>query len=148
MKLNHCFLLKLSNLPNYRLMEIWKLMYKCHKVQNHISRQLNHLTDSLSMDLITESHRQATAQLETEVSFWYHSFCNLIKSQQEYVRTLCRWIQLTSCLADDHRQSRCSSAVCRLCEEWQLGFEKLPDKVNLPYDPHIRDISHKQYAIV
>ncbi|XVF45969.1 hypothetical protein PTKIN_Ptkin02bG0250400 [Pterospermum kingtungense] len=111
------------------LMEMWKMMYKSHKVQNHISRQLNHLTESLSMDLITEFHHQATAQLETEVSFWYHSFCKLIISQQEYVRTLYRWIQLTGCLANDHQQSRYSSAVCRLCEEWQLGFDKLHDKV-------------------
>ncbi|XWS62382.1 hypothetical protein CRYUN_Cryun06bG0006200 [Craigia yunnanensis] len=74
------------------LMEMWKMMYKSHQVQNHISQQLNHLTDNLSMDLTTESHRQATAQLETE-------------------------------------RNRCSSAVRRLCEEWQLGFEKLPDKV-------------------
>ncbi|XWS67437.1 hypothetical protein CRYUN_Cryun04dG0006500 [Craigia yunnanensis] len=111
------------------LMEMWKMMYKSHQVQNHIAQQLNHLTDNLSMDLTTESHRQATAQLETEVSFWYHSFCKLINSQQEYVRTLCRWIQLTDCLVDNHQQNGCSSAVRRLCEEWQLGFEKLPDEV-------------------
>ena len=132
MKLNHCFLLKLSDLPNDRLMEMWKMMYKSHQVQNHIAQQLNHLTDNLSMDLTTEFHRQATAQLETEVSFWYHSFCKLIKSQQEYVRALCRWIQLIDCLVDNHQQNCCSSAVRRLCEEWQLGFEKLCDKVNFP----------------
>ncbi|XVF00522.1 hypothetical protein REPUB_Repub04eG0008300 [Reevesia pubescens] len=111
------------------LMEMWKMMYKAHQIQNHISQQLNHLSDNLSMDLTTELHRQATTQLETEISFWYHSFCKLIKSQQEYVRTLCRWIQLTDCIVDNHQHNRCSSAVRRLCEEWQLGFEKLPDKV-------------------
>ncbi|XWS40440.1 hypothetical protein CRYUN_Cryun18bG0140400 [Craigia yunnanensis] len=111
------------------LMKMWKMMYKSHQVQSHISQQLNHLSDKLSMDLTTESHRQASAQLETEVSFWYHSFCKLVKSQQEYVGTLCRWIQLTDCLVDNHQQSRCSPAVRRLCEEWQLGFEKLHDKV-------------------
>ncbi|XVE48509.1 hypothetical protein DITRI_Ditri01bG0007500 [Diplodiscus trichospermus] len=111
------------------LMEMWTMMYKSHQVQNHISQQLNHLSDNLSMDLTTESHHRATAQLETEVSFWYCSFCKLIKSQQDYVRTLCRWIQLTDRLADNHHQNRCSSAVRRLCEEWQLGFEKLPDKL-------------------
>ncbi|MFQ6621974.1 hypothetical protein Gotur_002866 [Gossypium turneri] len=111
------------------LMEMWKMMYKSHQFQNHISKQLNHLTDNLSMDLTTESRLQATAQLETEVSFWYYSFCRLIKSQQEYLRTLCQWIQLTDCLVSNQQQSRCSSAVRRLCEEWHLGFEKLPDKV-------------------
>ncbi|KAK8522407.1 hypothetical protein V6N13_115376 [Hibiscus sabdariffa] len=111
------------------LMEMWKMMYKSHRFQNHISQQLNHLTDNISMDLTTESRRQATAQLQAEVSFWYYSFCKLVKSQQEYVRTLCRWIHLTDCLVSDQRQSRCGSAVRRLSEEWQRGFEKLPDKV-------------------
>ncbi|KAG4214563.1 Benzoyl-CoA reductase subunit C [Gossypium arboreum] len=111
------------------LMGMWKMMYKSHQFQNHISKQLNHLTDHLSMDLTTESRLQATAQLETEVSFWYYSFCRLIKSQQEYLRTLCQWIQLTDCLVSNQQQSHCSSAVRRLCEEWHLGFEKLPDKV-------------------
>ncbi|XVE67517.1 hypothetical protein DITRI_Ditri08aG0167300 [Diplodiscus trichospermus] len=112
------------------LMKMWKMMYKSHQVQNHISQQLNHLTDNLSMDLTSESHRQATAQLETAVSFWYHGLCKLIISQQEYVTTLCRWIKLTDCLVDEHQFNRCcSSAVRRLCEEWQLGCEKLPDKV-------------------
>ncbi|OMO75098.1 hypothetical protein CCACVL1_16346 [Corchorus capsularis] len=111
------------------LMEMWKKMYKSHQVQNHISQQLNHLSDNLSMDLTTVSHRHATAQLETEVSFWFHSFCQLVKSQQDYVRTLCRWIQLTDCLVDDQQQNRCSSAARKLCEEWQRGFDKLPDKL-------------------
>ncbi|OMO92323.1 hypothetical protein COLO4_17677 [Corchorus olitorius] len=111
------------------LMEMWKKMYKSHQVQNHISQQLNHLSDDLSMDLTTVSHRHATAQLETEVSFWFHSFCQLVKSQQDYVRTLCRWIQLTDCLVDDQQQNRCSSAARKLCEEWQRGFDKLPDKL-------------------
>ncbi|MBA0586882.1 protein ALTERED PHOSPHATE STARVATION RESPONSE 1 [Gossypium raimondii] len=109
------------------LMEMWKMMYKCHRVQNLISQQLNHVTD-ISIDLTTDSHRQATDQLETEVSFWYYSFCKLMKSQQEYVRTLCKWIQLTDCLVDDNHQSRHASAVRKLCGEWQCGFEKLPDK--------------------
>lgn len=108
---------------------MWKMMYKCHRVQHLISQQLNHVTD-ISIDLTTDSHRQATDQLETEVSFWYYSFCRLIKSQQEYLRTLCQWIQLTDCLVSNQQQSHCSSAVRRLCEEWHLGFEKLPDKVN------------------
>ncbi|XP_039015013.1 protein ALTERED PHOSPHATE STARVATION RESPONSE 1-like [Hibiscus syriacus] len=81
------------------------------------------------MDLTTESRRQAAAQLQNEVSFWYYSFCKLVKSQQEYARTLCRWIQLTDCLVTDKRQSRCASAVRTLSEKWQRGLEKLPDKV-------------------
>ncbi|KAF2317863.1 hypothetical protein GH714_041182 [Hevea brasiliensis] len=113
------------------LKNMWRTMYECHQVQNHISLQLNHLTDSQGIDLTTNYHRQATtqAQLETEVTSWYLSFCKLVKSQQEYVRTLCRWIKLTDCLVDGNQHSSCSSAVRSLCEEWQLVFDRLPDKI-------------------
>ncbi|KAG8652163.1 protein ALTERED PHOSPHATE STARVATION RESPONSE 1 [Manihot esculenta] len=111
------------------LKNTWRTMYECHQVQNHISLQLNHLTDSEGLDLTTDYHRQATTQLETEVTSWYLSFCKLIKSQQEYVSTLCKWIKLTDCLVDDNQHSSCSSAVRSLCEEWQLVFDRLPDKI-------------------
>ncbi|EEF35770.1 protein ALTERED PHOSPHATE STARVATION RESPONSE 1 [Ricinus communis] len=111
------------------LKSMWRTMYECHQVQNHISQQLNHLTDNQSVDLTTDYHRQATAQLVTEVTSWHSSFCKLMKSQKEYVRTLCRWIQLTNCLVDDNQQSSCSSAVRSLCEQWQLIFDRLPDKI-------------------
>ncbi|KAA8519398.1 hypothetical protein F0562_013654 [Nyssa sinensis] len=111
------------------LMHMWRTMYECHQVQNHISQQVNHLTNQQSMDPTTNYHRQAAAQLKTEVSSWYKSFCELMKSQQEYVRALSGWIQLTNCLVDDCQRSRSSSAVHTLCEEWQLALDRLPDKV-------------------
>ncbi|GAV76404.1 DUF632 domain-containing protein/DUF630 domain-containing protein [Cephalotus follicularis] len=111
------------------LMHMWQAMYACHQVQNHISQQLNHISDTQSMDLTTEYRHQATAQLETEVTCWYSYFCKLVKSQREYVRTLCRWIHLTDSLVDNHQQSHCLSAIRRLCEEWQIVFDRLPDKV-------------------
>ncbi|XP_010275926.1 PREDICTED: uncharacterized protein LOC104610825 isoform X2 [Nelumbo nucifera] len=49
------------------LMHMWRTMCECHQVQNHIAQQVNHLTDHSSMEPTTEYHRQATAQLETEV---------------------------------------------------------------------------------
>ncbi|XP_057971351.1 protein ALTERED PHOSPHATE STARVATION RESPONSE 1 isoform X2 [Malania oleifera] len=111
------------------MMHMWRRMYECHHVQNHISLQLNNLSNHQNMDPTTEYHRQATAQLETEVSFWHNSFCKLIKSQQQYINALCRWAQLTKCLADDHQRNCCSSAVCTLCEEWQVALDRLPHKV-------------------
>ncbi|XP_065882200.1 protein ALTERED PHOSPHATE STARVATION RESPONSE 1 [Euphorbia lathyris] len=111
------------------LKSMWRTMYECHQVQNHISQQLNHLMDDQSADFTSDYHRQATAQLENEVTSWYLSFCKLMESQNEYVRTLCRWIQRTNCLVDDNQQNNCSSAVRSLCEQWQLAFDKLPDKI-------------------
>ncbi|KAJ9140853.1 hypothetical protein P3X46_031448 [Hevea brasiliensis] len=111
------------------LKKMWRTMYECHQFQNDISLQLNHLTDSQGVDLTTDYHHQATSQLETEVTSWYLSFCKLVKYQQGYVRTLCRWIKLTDCLVDDNQHSRSLSAVRSLCEEWQLLVDRLPDKI-------------------
>ncbi|CAI0545477.1 unnamed protein product [Linum tenue] len=112
------------------LKSMWRTMYACHQVQNHISQQMNHLNDNQGVESATEFHRQATAQLEAEIISWYHSFCRLVRSQEEYVTTLCRWVQLTSCLVDDQQPpSAQSPAVHKLCEEWKLGFDKMPDKV-------------------
>lgn len=110
------------------ILHIWRTMHECHRVQNYVSQQLNNLTDIQKIDLSTTYHRQAAIQLESEVSCWNNSFSEAIKSQQDYVRTLCRWIQLTDNLVDDHRQSLYSSAVRHLCEQWQLALDKSPNK--------------------
>ncbi|CAN1145716.1 Protein ALTERED PHOSPHATE STARVATION RESPONSE 1, partial [Linum perenne] len=114
------------------LKNTWRTMYECHQLQYHISQQLNHLTDNQGLESsTTDFHLKATAQLEAEITSWYKGFCKLVKSQQEYVTTLVRWIQLTSCLVDNGQQpsGRSPSAVHKLCEEWLLSFDKLPDKV-------------------
>ncbi|TXG48070.1 hypothetical protein EZV62_027364 [Acer yangbiense] len=84
------------------LMHTWRTMYECHQVQNYISQRLNHLIDVQNMDSTTDNHLQATSQLETE---------------------------LTDCLVDDHQQSHNSSAIRKFCQDWQLVFYKLPEKV-------------------
>ncbi|KAG7569162.1 hypothetical protein ISN45_Aa04g019160 [Arabidopsis thaliana x Arabidopsis arenosa] len=112
------------------LAHMWKKMFKCHQVQIHISQELNHLPDYPSIDLSSEYKRQAVNQLETEVTCWYNSFCKLVNSQREYVKTLCTWIQLTDRLSnEDNQRSSLPVAARKLCKEWQLVFEKLPDKV-------------------
>ncbi|XP_019056127.1 PREDICTED: uncharacterized protein LOC104585875 [Nelumbo nucifera] len=111
------------------LMRMWRTMYECHQVQNHIVQQVNHVIDHPSMETTTEYHRQATIQLEAEVNAWYNSFCNLLKSQRDFVRALNMWIQLTDSLLDDQQQYDCSSGVYALCEEWQLALDRLPEKV-------------------
>ncbi|KAB2627657.1 hypothetical protein D8674_040052 [Pyrus ussuriensis x Pyrus communis] len=110
------------------LLHLWRTMYECHRVQHDVSQQLNILTDIQKLNLSSNYHRQAAVQLETEVSCWYDSFCKVIKSQKEYVRTLSRWIQLTDSLVDDDRKSLYSSSVHRICEQWNLAFERLQDK--------------------
>ncbi|KAJ0262087.1 Benzoyl-CoA reductase subunit C [Hirschfeldia incana] len=112
------------------LAHMWKTMLKCHQVQVHISQQLNHLQDYPSIDLSSEYKRQAVNQLETEVTCWYNSFCKLVNSQREYVKTLCTWIQLTDRLSkEDNQRTTLPVAARKLCKEWQLVFDKLPDQV-------------------
>ncbi|KAM7500505.1 hypothetical protein LguiA_024919 [Lonicera macranthoides] len=111
------------------LMHLWRRMYECHQVQNHISQQLSHLPTQQRVDPTTDYHQQAAAQLKTEVSFWYNSFCKLAKSQRDYVGALCKWIQLTDCLVDDRERTGSSAALHTLCQEWRLAIDRLPDKV-------------------
>ncbi|XP_030969232.1 nitrate regulatory gene2 protein [Quercus lobata] len=111
------------------LMQMWKTMYEAHQVQYQISLRLIRLHDNPSTEISTDSRRRATAQLETEVTYWYNSFCKLTKSQRDYVRTLSRWIQLTNRLEDDHQHGGYSSVIRSLCESWQLVVDRLPDKV-------------------
>lgn len=110
-------------------MHLWRRIYECHQVQNHISQQLSHLPNQQRVDPTTDYHQQAAAQLKTEVTFWYNSFCKLAKSQRDYVGALCRWIQLTDCLVDDHERTGSSAALHTLCQEWRLALDRLPDKV-------------------
>ncbi|CAA2980181.1 Hypothetical predicted protein [Olea europaea subsp. europaea] len=67
------------------LMHLWQTLYECHRAQNHISLQLNHLAYQQNAEFSSEYHRQVAAQLKTEVTSWHNSFCKLIKYQQEYM---------------------------------------------------------------
>ncbi|KAL5716161.1 hypothetical protein ACHQM5_017889 [Ranunculus cassubicifolius] len=111
------------------LMHMWKKMYECHQVQNHIAQQLKHLNNHPSVKPTTDYHRQSTTQLEAEVGGWYMSFCNLLKTQREYVQILNRWIQLTDFLVDGEQERDGLSIVQQLCEHWMLAMDHLPDKV-------------------
>lgn len=111
---------------------MWSTMHECHQAQELISQQLSNLNDNQNTILNSEYHHQATIQFETEASYWYNSFCKLVKSQREYVRTLCKWIQRTDYLRDGHERSDNSSRIHTICEQWELGLDQLPDKVLLP----------------
>ncbi|CAA2980182.1 Hypothetical predicted protein [Olea europaea subsp. europaea] len=114
------------------LMHLWQTLYECHRAQNHISLQLNHLAYQQNAEFSSEYHRQVAAQLKTEVTSWHNSFCKLIKYQQEYVRALCKWTELANCLRDIDRRGNSSMVHAHaLAEEWLLALDKLPDKVPL-----------------
>ncbi|XP_075502896.1 protein ALTERED PHOSPHATE STARVATION RESPONSE 1-like [Primulina tabacum] len=112
------------------LMHMWHTMHKCHQVQSHISQQLIHLADQQYIEPTSEYHLQAAAQLHTEVTSWYNSFCKLVKFQREYVGTLKKWTELTSCLANiGTPQSDNSLKLDALLGEWLNQLNNLHDKI-------------------
>ncbi|XP_062213867.1 protein ALTERED PHOSPHATE STARVATION RESPONSE 1-like [Phragmites australis] len=111
------------------LVYMWRNMYECHQVQNHIAQQASLLGNRPGSEPTTNSHCHATSQLEVEVSGWHSSFCNLITLQREYISVLNQWIKLTDCLPDSDGFMKSSSGIRRLSEELQRALERLPEKV-------------------
>ncbi|TKY72983.1 serine carboxypeptidase 2 [Spatholobus suberectus] len=109
------------------LTQMWRTMHESHRAQALISQQLSNLSDNHNTILNSEYHHQATKQFEIEASYWYNSFCKLVKSQREYVRTLHEWIGHTNCLRDGNECSDHSS-ILTICAEWKRGLDGLPDK--------------------
>lgn len=105
-------------------------MHESHKAQALISQHLSNLSDNHNMILNSEYHHQATIQFETEASYWYNSFCKLVKFQREYVRTLYEWIKLAESLKDGNECSNHSS-ILAICDQWERGLNESPDKVLL-----------------
>ena len=111
---------------------MWGTMYECHQVQNHVSQQANLLDNHLGTDPTTDSHQHAISQLETEVAFWYNSFCNLFCCQREYAHILNQWVRLTDCLPENDTLMGSTSSIRGFCEELQRVLDRLPDKVLPP----------------
>ncbi|KAL7615434.1 protein ALTERED PHOSPHATE STARVATION RESPONSE 1 [Lactuca sativa] len=113
------------------LMGMWRSLYESHQVQMHIVQQLKYLHIIPSTDPTSEIHRQAVLQLELEVQQWHISFCNLIKSQRDYVHSLTGWLRLSLFQFGKTplTQTKQDSAIYTLCEEWHLVVDNAPDKV-------------------
>ncbi|XP_074557006.1 protein ALTERED PHOSPHATE STARVATION RESPONSE 1-like [Curcuma longa] len=111
------------------LVEMWRAMYECHQVQNHVSQQANHLDNSLGTYPTTDSHRQAISQLVAEVTSWHSSFCNLFRCQREYIHVLRQWVRMTDCLPENNNLMGSSSSIHNFCDEVQGIVDQLPYKV-------------------
>ncbi|KAL5706459.1 Protein ALTERED PHOSPHATE STARVATION RESPONSE 1 [Ranunculus cassubicifolius] len=113
------------------LMSMWRSMYECHQVQTHIVEQLKFLNTVPSTDPTSEIHRQSTLQLELEVQQWHLGFCDLVKSQRDYMLSLTGWLRLSlfQFHSEQLTKTRQNSAIYSLCEEWQQALDRIPDKV-------------------
>lgn len=110
---------------------MWRSMYECHQVQMHIVDQLKFLNAIPSNEPTSELHRQATLQLEVELQQWHQSFCNLVKAQRDYIRSLTGWLRLSLFQFNKNPLMRSiqDSTIYSLCEQWQLEIDNVPDKV-------------------
>ncbi|KZV16207.1 hypothetical protein F511_32238 [Dorcoceras hygrometricum] len=110
---------------------MWRSMYEFHQVQTHIVQQLKYLNSIPSSSPTSEIHRQSTLQLELKAQQWHLSFCNLMKTQRDYVHSLTSWLRLSLFRVGKNplHKTRQHSAICSLCEEWQLAINNVPDKV-------------------
>lgn len=106
-------------------------MYEFHQVQTHIVQQLKFLNSIPSSSPTSEIHRQSTLQLELKAQQWHLSFCNLMKTQRDYVQSLTGWLRLSLFQVGNNplHKTRQDSAVYSLCEEWQLAINNAPDRV-------------------
>lgn len=112
------------------LLHMWQTMHHCHQFQNRISQQLKNLTDQQSFEPTTEYRRQAAAQLQNEVNSWHRSFCKLVRFQGDYVRVICKWIELTNSLKDyDPAQNVSLMTLHSLTQKWLQALDNLPDKM-------------------
>lgn len=113
------------------LMHMWKSMNDCHQIQNSIVQQVKNLGTLASREFTSDSHRQATLQLEVEVTAWHISFCSLIKSQQDYICALYEWARLSLVQLGNEAQWERGNRppIYTLCDVWQQVLKRLPDKV-------------------
>eukprot|EP00252_Welwitschia_mirabilis_P001013 TRINITY_DN10993_c0_g1_i7.p1 TRINITY_DN10993_c0_g1~~TRINITY_DN10993_c0_g1_i7.p1 ORF type:complete len:298 (+),score=50.13 TRINITY_DN10993_c0_g1_i7:170-1063(+) len=114
------------------LMFMWRTMNECHQIQNQIVQQVKNLEGHRNREATSDSHRQATLQLEAEIIRWHRSFESLVRFQREYIRSLQKWIHLTlRQVGDGVNQEQVNNCppIHLLCEEWQQSLERLPDRV-------------------
>ncbi|KAK8703030.1 hypothetical protein V6N13_021361 [Hibiscus sabdariffa] len=113
------------------LMCMWRSMYEIHQVHTHIVQQLKYLNFIPSTEPTSEIHRQSTLQLELEVQQWHSSFCNLVKSQRDYIQSLAGWLRLSlfQFRKDPLLRNSEESKIYSFCDEWHLAVDRIPDKV-------------------
>ncbi|XP_057499472.1 nitrate regulatory gene2 protein-like [Actinidia eriantha] len=113
-------------------MYMWRSMNQFHEIQNHIVQQVRGLVNqSTKGESTSDLHRQATRDLESAVSAWHSSFCRLIKSQREFIRSLHSWFRLTilPLSSEPTNGNNQLSEALAFCDEWKLALDRLPDTV-------------------
>ncbi|GFQ06538.1 hypothetical protein PHJA_002797800 [Phtheirospermum japonicum] len=135
------------------LMYMWRSMNQYHEIQNTIVQQVRGLVNrkTKKVESTTDLHRQATRDLDSSVSAWHSSFCRLIKSHRDFIRSLHAWFKLTLIPVNNNEPTKKQSSypeVFAFFDEWKLASERVPDMVASEaiksFNNVVRSISLKQ----
>lgn len=119
------------------IMNMWRSMHQYHEIQSNIVQQVRGLVNQSSKGHSTsESHKQATRDLESAVSAWHSSFCRLIKFQRDFILSLHGWLKLNlipvnndSINNNNNSSSEPSDHLFSFFDEWKLALDRVPDTV-------------------
>eukprot|EP00249_Psilotum_nudum_P003900 c17400_g2_i1 orf=314-2680(+) len=117
------------------LINMWKIMFECHKTQKAIALEINSLENSAADEEITEAHRKATIELETELNMLQIHFNRWISSQRFYIDTLLAWLRICRMEPETDSKGRAMSPfwtegppIFSLIKNWHQALNRLQDK--------------------
>lgn len=111
-------------------------MHQYHEMQSNIVQQVRGLVNrSTKGHSTSESHKQATRDLESALSAWHSSFIRIIKFQRDFILSLHGWFRLNLIpVNNDNNNSSISnkmepSDAFSFCDGWKLALDRVPDTV-------------------
>ncbi|EFJ08243.1 hypothetical protein SELMODRAFT_10621, partial [Selaginella moellendorffii] len=106
-------------------MIMWKNMDACHQRQKNEANRLKGAGSS-PLEATSNSHKQATVQLEVALNEWQRGLASLVTKQKEYLRNLNSWLRLSIYTPD--RKSDRRPPVQALCQAWTDALERLQEQ--------------------
>ncbi|XP_058743310.1 nitrate regulatory gene2 protein-like [Vicia villosa] len=111
---------------------MWRSMHQYHETQSKIVQQVRGLVNRSSKGHSTsESHKQATRDLELALSAWHSSFIRTIKFQRDFILSIHGWFKLNliPVTNDTNIKTIEPSVAFSFCDEWKLALDRVPDTV-------------------
>ncbi|CAK9153913.1 unnamed protein product [Ilex paraguariensis] len=119
------------------LVRMWKSMHECHRNQCHAIGEARRLDAITSHKGLTDTHLEATLQLEHELLNWALRFSCWVGAQKGYVRALNNW--LLKCLLYVPEETPDGMApfspgrigappVFVICNQWSQTLERISEK--------------------
>ncbi|KAJ4776950.1 DUF630 family protein (DUF630 and DUF632) [Rhynchospora pubera] len=108
----------------------WKEMLDSHETQKEIIFAVNCFTCPAYGKFSNDAQRHATLKLEAEIRNWRSCFSSYISAQRDYIEALNGWVS-KFISPDPGYYAKSKNGVpplALMCNEWVVGFGKLPDK--------------------